>query len=209
MDYAGLQTSIQSWGARNEAEFVAEIPNFIAFATDGFNFGIPDRQVAALRIRDMEATATITMTNGIGSLPADYLQYKTARSMASTPIPLEYVTNSYTNAAYPDSAAGSPRTFSITGSTISVFPTSGSNVQMVYYQKIPALSVSTTSNWLLAKMPMLYLHACLFQAGLFNKDNDLIQRSQALVVGMIDGLNETNLLSTYAKAGSRMGMLTP
>jgi hypothetical protein len=209
MDYAGLVTAIQSWSGRTEAETVAEIPNFVNFATDGFNKGIPDRQIQPLRVRDMEATATITMTNGVGPLPADYLQYKTALSMASTPIPLDYVTNSYTNVAYPDSAAGYPKTFSITGSTISVFPTSGNDVQMVYYQKIPAISVSVTSNWLLAGMPMLYLHACLLQAGLFNRDNDLIARSQAIVAAGVDGLNETNMLSTFAKVGTRMGMLTP
>lgn len=209
MDYSGLQTAIQTWSGRTTATVVAEIPNMIGFVTDGFNYGIPDRQIMPLRVRDMEDTATITMTNGVGTLPTDYLQYKTARSMASTPIPLKYVTNSYTNEAYPDSAAGYPKTFSITGSTISVFPTSGSDVELVYYQLIPALSVSNTSNWLLAKLPMLYLHAGLLQVGLMVRDNELISRSQAIVTSMIDGLNETNTLSTYAKVGTRMGMLTP
>jgi hypothetical protein len=209
MDYAALKTAIQNWGARSEAETVAEIPNFINFATDSFNYGIPDRQVAPLRVREMETLAPVTMANGVGTLPTDYLQYKTARSMASIPRPLSYATDSFTNAAYADGAAGLSSTFSITGSTLYVFPTSGVDVNLVYYAKIPTLSDSVTSNWLLAKMPMLYLHASLLQLGLYNRDDALIARSQAIVASTIDGLNETTLLSEYAKTGSRMAMLTP
>lgn len=209
MDYAGLQAAIQNWSARTDAATVAETPNFIEFATDGFNHGVPDRQIAPLRVRDMETTATITMTNGVGTLPADYLQYKTAKSMASTPVPLDYVTNSYTDGAYASGSAGVPKTFSITGSSIYVFPTSGNDTNLVYYGAIPDLSVSNTSNWLLAKMPMLYLHAGLIQLAMFNKDDNLLARSQAIVALLIDGLNETSLLSEYAKVGTRMRMLTP
>jgi hypothetical protein len=209
MDYASLQTTITNWSGRTDAANIAELPNFIDFATDSFNNGIPDRQIAPLRVRDMETTATITMTDGVGTLPADYLQYKTAKSMASIPLPLEYVTDSYTNSVFADGAAGAPKTFSIIGSTIYVFPTSGNDTKLVYYGAIPDLSVSNTSNWLLAKMPMLYLHACLLQAALFNKDDNLLARSQAIVAAGIDGLNQTSMLSTYSKVGTRMGMITP
>lgn len=210
MDYAGLQTSLQNWSLRNDAASVAELPTIIGFAEDIFNHGMPDRSIAPLRVREMLETATITLTDGSGALPADYLQYFSARSMESTPRPLEYATVNFTNYAYPSGSAGLANTFSITGlSVINVFPVSGSDVELVYYQKIPALSDSNTSNWLLAKMPSLYLHAGLLQLGLFNRDNDLIVRSQALVAGMIDGLNMTDTLGSYAKAGTRMRMLTP
>lgn len=210
MDYSGLQTSIQNWGVRSDAATVAEIPNFISFSEDMFNHGMPERTIAPLRVREMLDTATITMTDGTGDLPADYLQYFSARSMASTPRPLDYATSSYTNFAYADGAAGLSNAFSISGvSTINVYPSSGSDVELVYYQKIPALSDSNTSNWLLAKMPSLYLHAGLMQLGMFNRDNELISRSQALVAAMVDGLNMTDALGSYAKAGTRMRMLTP
>ncbi|MBX5143208.1 hypothetical protein HJB79_31360 [Rhizobium lentis] len=209
MDYTSLQTAVLNWSARSDAATTAEVPNFITFATDSFNHGIPDRQVAPLRVRDMETLASITMTDGVGSLPADYLQYKTARSMASIPNPLAYATDSYTNAAYADGAAGLPQTFSITGSTIYVFPTSGDDVDLVYYAAIPALSVSNTTNWLLTKLPMLYLHASLMHLAMFVKDDALLARSQAIVTATIDGLNLTNELSTYAKVGTRMSFLTP
>jgi hypothetical protein len=209
MDYSGLQTAVLNWSARSDAATTAEVPNFISFATDTFNHGIPSRDVAPLRVREMETLAPLTMTDGVGTLPDDYLQYKTARSMASFPRPLSYATDSFTNGAYADGAAGLSTTFSITGSTIYVFPTSGVDVNLVYYAKIPALSDSNTSNWLLAKMPMLYLHASLMHLAMFTRDDGLLARSQAIVTATIDGLNLTNELSTYAKVGTRMGMLTP
>jgi hypothetical protein len=129
--------------------------------------------------------------------------------MASFPRPLSYATDSYTNGAYADGAAGLSNTFSITGSTIYAFPTSGVDVNLVYFAAIPDLSDSVTSNWLLAKLPMLYLHASLMHLAMFNKDDGLLSRSQAIVASTIDGLNLTNELSTYAKVGTRMGMLTP
>jgi hypothetical protein len=44
---------------------------------------------------------------------------------------------------------------------------------------------------------------------MFNKDDALLARSQAMVAATIDGLNITDQLSEYAKVGTRMGMLTP
>lgn len=209
MDYSGLQTAVLNWAARSDTASTTEVENCIAFATDGFNHGVPERGVAPLRVREMETLASITMTDGVGTLPTDYLQYKTAKSMASLPNPLTYATGSYTNSAYADGAAGLSTTFSIVGSSIYVFPTSGVDVDMVYYAAIPALSVSNTSNWLLAKLPSLYLHAALMHLAMFIRDDALLARSQAIVTASIDGLNLTSELSEYAKVGARMGFKTP
>lgn len=208
MDYAGLVAAVQNWGARSDAVIVSEIPNFIAFATDMFNNGMPERTIAPLRVREMIATDDITMTDGVGSLPADYLQYVTAQSMASTPRALSYSTGSYSNVAY-DNSAGLSNIFSIVGSSVNVFPLSGSDLRLVYYAKIPTLTDAVTTNWLIEKMPSLYLHASLLQLALFTMNDTLLAREVALVASMIDGLNITDMLSTYAKTGSRMGMLTP
>jgi hypothetical protein len=209
MDYAALQTAVLNWAARSDAATTTEVVNCISFATDSFNHGIPANGIAPLRTREMETLASITMTDGVGTLPTDYLQYKTAKSMSSLPNPLSYATGSYTDGAYADGAAGLSTTFSITGSTIYVFPTSGVDVDMVYYAAIPTLSDSNTSNWLLAKMPSLYLHASLMHLAMFTRDDALLARSQAIVAATIDGLNLTNELSEYAKVGTRMGFLTP
>lgn len=208
MDYAGLVTSIQNWAARSDAAIVSEIPNFIAFATDTFNNGMPERSIAPLRVREMITTDDLTMTNGVGTVPTDYLQYITAQSMTSSPRALSYATGSYNNVAY-DNSAGLSNVFSIVGTSINVFPLSGSDLRLVYYAKIPTLTSLVTTNWLIEKMPALYLHASLLQLALFTMNDNLLAREVALVASMIDGLNVTDVLGAYAKTGSRMGMFTP
>jgi hypothetical protein len=44
---------------------------------------------------------------------------------------------------------------------------------------------------------------------MFNQNDALLARSQAIVAATIDGLNLTNDLSEYAKVGTRMGFMTP
>lgn len=210
MDYAGLQTSIQNWSARSDAETIAEIPTMIGFAEDGFNHGIPERTIAPLRVREMLDTTALT-PNGDGevTLPDDYLQFRAVTSDASIARDLTGIAPTFATQNYAGSGAGLSNNFTLIGNVLKGYPMSSSDVTLLYYQKIPSLSVSNTTNWLLAKMPSLYLHASLLQVGLFTKDNELIQRSAALVASMIDGLNATDQLSQYSRAGTNMGMLTP
>ena len=49
-------------------------------------------------------------------------------------------------------------------------PDGSYTLRMEYYQKIPALSDSNTSNWLLEKHPDVYLHSALFYANKFLRD---------------------------------------
>ena len=51
---------------------------------------------------------------------------------------------------------------------------------LYYYQKIPALSGSVTTNWLLAKSPETYLYAALIEGAIYLRDED----SGALSVGV-------------------------
>jgi hypothetical protein len=207
MDYAGLQTAITGWADRTDV--AGEVPSFIEFAEQMFNHGFPTAQIAPLRVREMQTTSSITMFDGVGSLPDDYLQYISVKSMASTPRPMQNVTRTFTDYAYADGAAGLSNYFSIIGDQVNVFPSSGQDVNILYYAKIPALSVSNTSNWLLEKQSSLYLHAGLMHLGLYTRDNDLVLRSQAIVATAIDGLNQTDVLSSYASTGTRLRMFTP
>lgn len=209
MNYADLQTSVTNWAARSDSLTVAEVPNFIAFATDSFNHGIPERSIAPLRTREMLTTDTVTPVDGVAALPADFLQAKDVSSLASIRRPLQFVATGYVDQNYPDRAGGLSNTYTIIGSNLYAFPVNDTDIELTYFQKIPALSNVETSNWLLAKLPSLYLHASLYHLGMFTKDNELIQRSAAQVASMIDGLNLTDVLSMYSRAGTRLGMQTP
>jgi hypothetical protein len=53
-------------------------------------------------------------------------------------------------------------------------PTGDVSYDIRYYARIPALSVSNTSNWLLLKSPDLYLYSALAASAPFLKDDERI-----------------------------------
>lgn len=210
MNYTELQTSVLLWSGREtDTSIIAEVPNLIAFATDSFNHGIPERSIAPIRTREMLTTGDVTPVAGVATLPDDFLQMSGVTSLDSIRRPLSFVSTGYTNVRYADREGGLPNSYSIIGSSLSTYPVSSTELELVYYQKIPALSVGAPTNWLLDKLPALYLHASLYHLALFTKDNALLQRSIAMVIGMIDGLNMTDMLSVYSRSSVRMQMVTP
>jgi hypothetical protein len=160
--YSELQTAIASW--LGHGLFTANIPDFI----DLFE-SVANRR---LRTRFQETTSTVTMTGGSGALPADFLQQRRVTWAGSTKVELDYVEPSYIQSAYPTDAAGTPQVYTIEGSTIYVRPSSDTNLTLVYYAKIPALSDSATTNWLLTSHPDLYLFGSMVEAENFGVNDD-------------------------------------
>ena len=154
--YAELRTAVENW--LDHTLFTARVPEFIALAEATFN--------RRLRTRQMEATATLTPSSGTAALPADYLAWRRVTWTGSSRIELEYVAPSWLQAAYPSQPSSSPRVFTIEGASLRIMPVDGTALELDYYQKIPALSDSNTTNWLLTAHPDLYLFGALVEAEL-------------------------------------------
>src|SRR5207237_10453132 len=89
--YTDLQAAIASWIAR--ADLAASIPDFITLFESVAN--------RRLRLRAQEATATLTPTSGVATLPADYLAWRRVTWTGQFARELEYVHPSYLHALYP------------------------------------------------------------------------------------------------------------
>jgi hypothetical protein len=76
-----------------------------------------------------------------------------------------------------DGLTGTPRYYTIIDDNILLLPapTGNTTLEIIYYGKIPALSDSNTSNWLLARSPDLYLYAALIQAEAYLQNDERIQ----------------------------------
>lgn len=205
MNYTELQTALADWSARSD--LTSFLPSFIEFSTAMFNQG--QGGVSPLRLREMMAITSLVPASGVCTLPSDYLQYRRVVELASRRRDLQYVTPTYADQEYSDRASGLSSDFTIIGSSLYMFPLSSNNIELTYYQAIPNLSDAAPTNWLLTKQPNLYLHAGLMQLAMFTKDNDLFSRSAALVTALIDGLNSSDLIANYAKAGTRIQGVTP
>jgi hypothetical protein len=161
-NYSQLQSAVGAW--LGHGLFTATIPDFVALFEAAAN--------RRLRVRQMEALATLTPVAGAASLPADYLAWRRV-TVAGTPRrELDYVAPSWLQAAYPASATGAPAVFTIEGSTLTLRPVAVTTLELLYFQKIPALSDANPSNWLLTAHPDLYLFGAMVEAELFGVNDE-------------------------------------
>lgn len=195
--YAQLQTAVADNLARGD--LVSFIPDFIASAEDWLNFGT--EQASPLRVREMEHVEQIAGSSGAYALPADYLQYVQTVELAGTRRLLTYVTLDTAEKLYPSRAGGLACHFTIVGGNLLTLPLASNDVELTYYRSIPRLSDSVTSNWLLAKSPSTYLRATLAQAAEFTKNDEEAAKQSQLAIALVAGLNRSDLMGKYARAG--------
>ena len=161
--YAQLQSSIGDW--LNRADLVDTIPTFISMAEAAHN-----RQ---LRTRQMIKRSTATIGDAFTTLPSDMLEITNAQINGSRVTPLEFVAMDQADRVRKIYPAGSSKYFTIVGDTLELVPNPSSEVtvEIVYYARIPALSVSNTSNWLLLNSPDLYLYGSLIASAPYLRDD--------------------------------------
>lgn len=151
----------------------SEYANYADFAIDLAE----QRFNATLRTRNQVTTTTFTPdADGEGTLPADYVGFKRATADEGYTVPLVECSAEQMANLYPSNAGGIARHIAIDGDTIRIRPISSSSVSLVYYAAIPALTSSNVTNWLLLKMPGLYLASCLYEASVFLGDDEGMQR---------------------------------
>ena len=163
--YAELQTAIGDW--LNRADLDQKIPDFIRLAESTLN--------DVLRSADMVTQSTaVTITSGRATLPSDALEIVYAQVASSDDEPLEQVTPQQLTMLRRTRTrdAANPRFFAIIGRDIVVTPTpSSGSLDLDYYQRIPALTDSNTTNWLLDDAPHMYLYTSLLHATPFLMDD--------------------------------------
>ena len=160
--YAELQTAVANWLDRSD--LTSRIPEFIALFEARIN--------RRLRVRQQVTSDDITPASGSVTLPADYLEWIRVTWLGDPRRELEYVEPTYLQAAYPDQPSDTPRFFTVEGSAIKIMPLDTTDVQLLYYQKIAALSDAATTNWLLTAHPDAYLFGTLAEAKGFSESPD-------------------------------------
>jgi hypothetical protein len=173
--YAELQTAIGDW--LNRADLDQKIPDFIRLAESTLN--------DVLRQADMITQSTgVTITSGRATLPADALEVVYAQVGSTEDEPLEQISPQQLTMLRRTRTrdAANPRFFAIIGRQIVVTPTpSSGTLDIDYYQRIPALTTSNTTNWLLDDAPHVYLYTSLLHATPFLMDDARYQVFQNTV----------------------------
>lgn len=163
--YATLQSEIASW--LNRDDLTSIIPTFIQFVESDVN--------SRLRHQKMVVRATATSDQEYVQLPTDWLEAINIHIVDGTQ-PLTYVTLNEADRINKQQIITSPTFYSIMDDALEIIPAPSSNIEieMIYYGKIPALSVSNTTNWLLTKAPDLYLYGSLVHASPYILDDQRV-----------------------------------
>ena len=194
--YAELQTAVGNW--LDHALFTARIPEFITLFESTANL--------RLRVRQQETTASPAVTSGQAPLPTDYLSWRRVAASGDQIIELGYVHPSYLIAAHPTfPESGTPRDFSIQGGNILVAPFGSETLIFQYFAKIPALSDSATTNWLLTAHPDLYLFGSLVESEMFGVNDDRAALWKARTDTIFDEIEKLSNKTRGAGAIRTMG----
>lgn len=162
-DYSDLVDKTKLWLDRG-SELDVLIPTFIALAEAYLN--------RTLRTPEMEALAAPPVANGGFRLPADCVQ---VRGLTSAGRPLTQLSPAQIAASY-GALAGIPRAYAIKGRDVSIAPTANEPCELSYWQRIPALTINTPSNWLLDAHADVYLYGTLASAvGYIDEPESLAQ----------------------------------
>jgi hypothetical protein len=156
--YAELQTAVANWLDRDD--LADRIPEFIALAEARMN------RVFRLRLMEAKYTASTVAGQRNLALPADYLQMRNLQ-INTTPItPCQYVTPEIYDRLYGSTLTGTPEIYTIIVNEIQLgpIPASVQTIEMLFYKKITALSVSNTTEAMLTDNPDIYLYGALLEA---------------------------------------------
>lgn len=198
--YALLKTAIADW--LNRQDLTSIIPTFISLAESDFQ--------RSIRTRDMVQRSTATVNSQYTALPDDFLEQRYVQINDTVPYRLQYVTPQEMQdlRARAADVADKPKKYTIVGLDMEVQPTPDADytAEIAYIQKIPALSDSNTSNWLLAAHPDLYLYSSLIHAAPYLRDDERVglwQTAHDLIIG---GIKEQEDRSRYQEGPLRVSM---
>lgn len=198
--YAELQsTAIDVMGRVGDTALTAYAPVAVALAEAKIN--------RKLRVMEMEANATGVSTNGVLALPSDFAGWRRVEAMPYGP--LEFQEPDYLASQYPTGEGGTPKFFTVQGSNLTTYPAYTGSVSLDYYQRVPALSDTNTSNWLLANHPDIYLFLTLSELNAYAKDADAALLWNQRGMAAVEEVNTDDKMKRYSRVSARVKGPTP
>ena len=193
--YSELQSAVADF--LNRDDLASAVPTFIRLAEARFS--------RDLRHWRMETRSTAELDTQYSAIPADFLQ----------PIRLQ-ITDAPTSEVAPISTAqmlqlrgdrndrvGRPTNYALTAGGIELYPTPDLtyNASLVYYARIPALSASNTTNWLLNEAPDVYLYGALVHSAPYLKDDNRLAIWETMFAQAMSNLNASSNDAKFGGTG--------
>jgi hypothetical protein len=178
--YAELKTQVAAWLHRND--LTDRIPTFIEFATNRLA-----RNITSPR---MEASTTLSVVNGIASLPNDF---RAAISMTLGTVEYKAITAADMRAMDQGGIRPTYPVYSIVNNQIKLYPADSSSPTFIYSVRLPNLVADSDTNWVLQDYPDVYLMASLAEARKFVLDDTRLVQYEQMTIARIAELNRNEL----------------
>lgn len=202
-NYNELRQAIADW--LNRADLDEKIPDFISLAEATLN--------SVLRSSYMVNSATVatSASSRTAPVPDDFLEPIYIQSSDTNPLeqisPQQLIMLRRSRLR----TAGTPRFFAILGRNFEFVPTpsSVSTLNLVYYQKIPELSTSAPTNWLLTNFPDLYLYTSLLHATPYLSDDARLAVFNNLISQTVSAAVQKNQIIQFDDKSAGFSLRSP
>ena len=196
--YAELQSSMADF--LNRQDLATAIPTFISLA---------EAQISRdIRHWQMENRATATLDDQYLTRPGDWVETIRLVMLGNGTRPLQFLSTAAMDErrGNSDNVAGEPRYYRHIENQFEVFPSpnADTSAELVYFQKIPALSDEATSNWLLSAAPDVYLYGALIHSAPYLAEDSRVAVWAQLYSAAVLRLNQESDAAKYS--GTGLGM---
>lgn len=180
--YDDLITEVRAWLRNTSAN--DQLANFISQAEDEMN--------AKLRGVRRIVTATATVDAASATLPTDFQEIRAFRLTNGARLrPMVGVTpERLAELQADDSTPDEPEVFCVQGAAIYFHPPPSQtySASLVYVGRVPRLSTTNQSNWVLAEFPTAYLNGALWRAYSYLKNAEMASYYGGLFSASLDDL---------------------
>jgi len=204
-NYTDLQTTIADFLNRDDLTTV--IPTFIQLAESNFNRDIRHWQM------ETRTQGTQTAGDEYMQVPADWVE--TIR-MHVTDIATQASSNAITLVSRDqmadiryknnDAAGKNPFAYTHADGQFQLYPTPPQNVdiELLYYAKIPTLSATTTTNWLLTYAPDVYLYGALLHSAPYLQEDARVAVWAQMYGAAVQNVNAESEKARYSGSGMKL-----
>jgi hypothetical protein len=195
--YDELKSSIADF--LNRDDLTSVIPTFISLSETDMN-----RKVRHWR---MEDRVVATLDTRYTALPTDFIEAQRVMITAPAVTRLEMITQGdLMDRRSSDDTAKKPAYYAIVDGAFEVYPTPDQNytMEILYYKRIPSLSTSITTNWMLEYNSDAYLYGSLMHAAPYLGEDQRAQIWASLYKNAIDAINLEDDKAKASGAAHRM-----
>lgn len=194
--YVGLIAAVQEFTQRSDIS-TAKVDYFIDLCENYFNNN--------LRTHEMETTnGTLSYSSGAITNPSDFLGWKRLSIVSNGVRSLLSPTSSEQSEMLDDGTTGIPTRYVIRGDKTLLRPTPDSSAYTIdgtYYQRVPALGASQTTNWILTNYADAYLYGSLAMTEAYVQNDPRLPVWKTLFQEAVAGLKRTNLGRNAGQVG--------